>query len=217
MPRRSYDHYCAISRALDVIGERWTVLVIRELLAGPRRYSDLLADLPGISTDVLATRLKELERDELVRRRRPAGTSGGTARYELTPRGETLRPVLDTLASWGAPLLEDRRTTDALRGHWFALPLASLLTAAAPASAAGAVAELRLGDVGDTRVRIALDPGAVPYLDTGAADPDAVLCTDLATVTDLVAGRMTLADALRADQLDVAGPSEFAKALRALA
>ena len=61
MPRRSYDQYCPLSRALDAIGERWTLLIVRELLAGPRRYTDLHADLPGVSTDVLATRLKEME------------------------------------------------------------------------------------------------------------------------------------------------------------
>ena len=70
MPRRSYDQYCPLSRALDVIGERWSALIVRELLAGPRRYTDLHADLPGVSTDVLAARLKEMERDGLVARRR---------------------------------------------------------------------------------------------------------------------------------------------------
>ena len=58
MPRRSYDQYCPLARGMDVVGERWTVLIVRELLAGPRRYTDLHADLPGVSTDVLASRLK---------------------------------------------------------------------------------------------------------------------------------------------------------------
>ena len=64
-PRRSYDQYCSAARALDAVGDRWTLLIVRELLAGPRRYTDLHADLPGVSTDVLASRLKDMERDGL--------------------------------------------------------------------------------------------------------------------------------------------------------
>ncbi|WP_243766918.1 helix-turn-helix domain-containing protein, partial [Streptomyces sp. GC420] len=70
MPRRSYDQYCAAARALDSVGDRWTLLIVRELLAGPRRYTDLHADLPGVSTDVLASRLKDMERDALATRRK---------------------------------------------------------------------------------------------------------------------------------------------------
>ncbi|MDX3405443.1 winged helix-turn-helix transcriptional regulator [Streptomyces sp. ME02-6977A] len=65
-PRRSYDQYCSAARALDAVGDRWTLLIVRELLAGPRRYTDLHADLPGVSTDVLASRLKDMEREGLV-------------------------------------------------------------------------------------------------------------------------------------------------------
>ncbi|MGW4249003.1 winged helix-turn-helix transcriptional regulator, partial [Nocardia sp. NPDC004722] len=81
MPRRSYDHYCTVSRALDIVGDRWNLLVVRELCSGPRRYSDLFADLPGISTDVLAARLKDLERDGILTKRR-TGPRAGTALYE---------------------------------------------------------------------------------------------------------------------------------------
>src|ERR1022692_4889160 len=87
MPRRSYDQYCPLARALDVVGERWTVLIVRELLAGPRRYTDLHADLPGVSTDVLASRLKEMENDGLVtRRRRLPSTSSPPVAGTCCPR-----------------------------------------------------------------------------------------------------------------------------------
>jgi DNA-binding HxlR family transcriptional regulator len=111
MPRRSYDQYCPIARALDVVGERWTLLIVRELLAGPRRYTDL--------HDVLANRLKEMEREALVTRRR-LPPPGAAYVYELTDRGRELLPVLDALAVWGGPALGEPRPTDALREHWSA-------------------------------------------------------------------------------------------------
>lgn len=100
--RRSYDQHCAAARALDLVGDRWTLLVVRELLAGPRRYTDLHADLPGVSTDMLAGRLKDMEGAELVTRRRLPPPASAFV-YELTPRGRELLPVLRTLAAWGRP------------------------------------------------------------------------------------------------------------------
>jgi DNA-binding HxlR family transcriptional regulator len=119
MPRRSYDQYCPVSRALDAVGERWALLIVRELLTGPRRYTDLHADLPGVSTDVLAGRLKDMEREGLVTRRR-LPPPGAAYVYELTDRGEELRPVLAALAHWGGPALGEPRPTDAIRAHWSA-------------------------------------------------------------------------------------------------
>lgn len=124
--RRSYDQYCATARALDSVGDRWTLLIVRELLAGPRRYTDLHADLPGVSTDVLASRLKDMERDDLALRRKLPPPAAAYV-YELTERGRGLLPVLTALAEWGAPALEERRPTDAVRAHWFAVPLLPVL------------------------------------------------------------------------------------------
>lgn len=117
MSRRSYDQYCAVARALDAVGERWSLLIVRELLAGPRRYTDLHADLPGVSTDILATRLKQLEGEGLVLRRRLERPANATV-YELTERGATLRGVVDALGAWGLGLLGEQRPTDAVREHW---------------------------------------------------------------------------------------------------
>jgi DNA-binding HxlR family transcriptional regulator len=132
MPRRSYDQYCPIARALDTVGERWALLIVRELLEGPRRYTDLHADLPGVSTDVLAGRLKDMEREGLVTRRR-LPPPGAAYVYELTHRGLELRPVLAALAEWGGPALGEPRPTDAIREHWSAAPDA----AEAPGAVAG--------------------------------------------------------------------------------
>ncbi|TCC17442.1 winged helix-turn-helix transcriptional regulator [Kribbella speibonae] len=126
MPRRSYAQYDAVARSLDVVGERWSVLIVRELAFGPRRYTDLHADLPGISTDVLAARLKELEADGVVERRTFA-PSAPVRVYDLTDRGRELIPVVMTLAAWGSPLLAEPQDTDAVRHHWYLLPLATVL------------------------------------------------------------------------------------------
>src|SRR5271167_1332823 len=90
--RRTYNQYCGLAAALDILGERWTLLIIRELLVRPRRYRDLLADLPGIGTNLLADRLKFLTDQGLVRQRDIAG--GKRQVYELTESGQKLRPVV---------------------------------------------------------------------------------------------------------------------------
>ncbi|WP_338701958.1 helix-turn-helix domain-containing protein [Streptomyces sp. Q6] len=168
MPRRSYDQYCAAARALDLVGDRWTLLIVRELLAGPRRYTDLHADLPGVSTDMLATRLKDMERDGLaVRRRLPAPASAYV--YELTPRGRALLPVLQALGEWGAPELAERRPTDAVRAHWMALPVLRELERGGVTG----VVEVRV-DEGVFHVRVG---GGEPVYGDGefAGEPDARL------------------------------------------
>lgn len=152
--RRSYDQFCAAARALDSVGDRWTLLIVRELLAGPRRYTDLHADLPGVSTDVLASRLKDMEQSGLaVRRRLPPPAAASV--YELTGRGRGLLPVLAALAEWGAPALDERRPTDAVRAHWFALPLLRALEGLTHAG----VVEVHL-DEGEFHVRTGRGPGA---------------------------------------------------------
>lgn len=104
MSNRSYSQFCALAYALDVVGERWTLLIIRELLAGPRRYTDLLDGLPGISTNLLCQRLMGLERRGVLRRRilpPPAASSV----YELTALGQALEKAVLELGKWGSQLL----------------------------------------------------------------------------------------------------------------
>lgn len=105
MARRSYDQTCGIATALDIIGERWTVLIIRDLLAGPLRYTDLLESLPGIGTNLLARRLKDLEAYSIVRRRELPPPAASTV-YELTEEGEELREPLFALSRWGEKYME---------------------------------------------------------------------------------------------------------------
>jgi DNA-binding HxlR family transcriptional regulator len=108
MRTREYGQFCGLARALEILGQRWTVLVLRDLLVGARRYSDLLAGLPGIPTNVLAARLKELEADGLVVREARAGSDRSVV-YRTTARADELRPALDALARWGAAGMREPR------------------------------------------------------------------------------------------------------------
>lgn len=99
MERRSYNELCGLAKALDVVGERWTLLVVRNLLLGPLRYNELLRGLPGITTNLLAKRLREMEEHGLVERVRSAGSEGHA--YRLAPLGEALEPVVHALGRWG--------------------------------------------------------------------------------------------------------------------
>jgi DNA-binding HxlR family transcriptional regulator len=102
--KRSYREYCAIARSLDLLGQRWTLLVVRDLFLGPQRYSDLLAGLPGIATDLLTARLRTLEAEGLVRRRELQPPAHTTV-YELTESGRRLGPVIRALGEVGLELL----------------------------------------------------------------------------------------------------------------
>jgi DNA-binding HxlR family transcriptional regulator len=136
---KRYDQYCPIACSLGLVGERWTLLVVRELMHGPKRYTDLLDHLPGIGTNILADRLKELESAGLVEKRRlppPAASSV----YELTPMGRELRPVLHELARFGARLMGPP-PPDALEEGWL---LSALDLALSPNAPSGTLA-FRIG------------------------------------------------------------------------
>ncbi|WP_406195321.1 winged helix-turn-helix transcriptional regulator [Streptomyces sp. NBC_01017] len=203
-PRRSYDQYCSAARALDVVGDRWTLLIVRELLAGPRRYTDLHADLPGVSTDVLASRLKDMERDGITTRRR-LPPPGAAYVYELTSRGRELLPVLQALGEWGQPELGERRATDAVRAHWFALPLLRSLEGVG-------LVEVRLEE-GDFHLYVGAEDGPVYGDGPAPGEPDARLVLDSATCEAVARGELSVADAVRDGRVAVSGDGTLAKAL----
>ncbi|MEV6119273.1 helix-turn-helix domain-containing protein [Streptomyces sp. NPDC052077] len=210
-PRRSYDQYCSAARALDAVGDRWTLLIVRELLAGPRRYTDLHADLPGVSTDVLASRLRDMERDGLATRRRLPPPGAATV-YELTARGRGLLPVLEALGAWGADDLTERRPTDAVRAHWFALPL---LRALRRAGVEEGLVEVRLAE-GHFHLYAGGAAGEGPVYGDGPApgEPDARLALDADTCAALGRGEPGLVEAVRDGRVVVGGEGPAAKALR---
>jgi DNA-binding HxlR family transcriptional regulator len=114
---RSYGQHCAVAKSLDLVGDRWTLLVVRELLDGPRRYGDLLTALTPIATDMLASRLRDLEANGLVcKRAMPRPATGAT--YELTDDGHALEDVVHAYARWGRHLMSRRAASDVVRPEW---------------------------------------------------------------------------------------------------
>ena len=132
---KHYDQYCPIARAVQVVGERWTLLVVRELAAGPKRYTDLVAGLPGIGTNVLASRLRELENEGVIEKHRLPPPAASQV-YELTERGRGLMPVLRSLAHWGAVSLGPPPPDVDLEPGWL---LGALRTTAWGVDAAGSL------------------------------------------------------------------------------
>jgi DNA-binding HxlR family transcriptional regulator len=127
---KGYDQYCPIAYSLGMVGERWTLLVVRELFYGPKRYTDLVAALPGIGTNILAARLKELETNGLIHKHRLPPPAASTV-YRLTDTGRLLRPVLHELARFGARLIGPP-PADALSEGWLLHALDLGLSPVAP-------------------------------------------------------------------------------------
>jgi DNA-binding HxlR family transcriptional regulator len=130
MTKRLYDQYCPLASALDIVGERWGMLVVRELLSGPKRFVDLEAGLPGIGTNTLTTRLEGLEAGGVIARRRLPPPSAATV-YELTDWGRELEPVVIGIARWGSSRLATLEARYPLRATWFAIALKAFFHRAA--------------------------------------------------------------------------------------
>ena len=162
---KRYDQYCPIAHSLGLIGERWTLLVVRELLYGPKRYTDLVDHLPGIGTNILAARLKELESAGIVEKRKLPPPWASTV-YELTPAGRELRPVLHELARFGARLMGPP-PPDALDEGWL---LGALDLALSPLCRGSRIA-FRIGDEEASLVDCVATPGI-------AEDYDVLVETD---------------------------------------
>jgi DNA-binding HxlR family transcriptional regulator len=205
---RTYDDGCAAAHALDLVGERWALLVVRELLLGPKRFTDLRAGLPGVSPNVLAQRLRKLEGAGVVRRRKLPPPAASRI-YELTDWGEELEPVVISLGRWGArsPL----RPRDAALGV-DSLVL-SLRTMFDPRAAKGIKAsyELRLGE--DVfRAEVADDRFEISRGNAGRAErPDATIEADPATLAALIYGGRKLPEALRSGEVEIGGNAEAAE------
>ena len=139
--RRGYDQYCPVAHALDLVGERWALLVVRELMHGPKRYTDLAAHLPGIGTNILASRLRELEACGIVAKRKLPPPAASQV-YELTDYGRGLRTVIRELALWGARSLGPPTADEELFPGWLENALDTVLAPSAPPGRF----EFRVGD-----------------------------------------------------------------------
>lgn len=184
---KSYGQYCALARGLDLVGDRWTLLIIRELLSlGPSRYADLQRGLPGIATNLLAARLRDLEAAGLVERRelpRPAGA----AVFALTEPGTALKGVVREFVKWGAPLMAPPEAGDSFRTHWLLLPLQALCRDRRPGSP---VQVVRIGTTEDG-CDITADAGTI-RVEPSSPDvrPDAVVDGDPGALVALFAGQL---------------------------
>jgi DNA-binding HxlR family transcriptional regulator len=194
---KSYSHYCGLARALDVIGDRWTLLIVRELLVrGPSRYTDLQHGLPGIATNMLANRLREMEDAGLLRRRESPLPLAVTL-FELTPRGEALEDAISALGRWAGPLMAEPRSDDELRTHWYALPIRLYFEDARPTAPPVTLAvDMKLSDTEPPLV-VEIGGGTVRTRIGALEDADAVLEGAPAAVMDLLSGRIALAGARR--------------------
>jgi DNA-binding HxlR family transcriptional regulator len=189
---RSYRQYCAVAKALDVVGDRWNLLIVRELLLrGPCRYVDLLSGLPGIATNLLAERLRDLESAGVVYREE-APPPIATGLFRLTPRGAELRPVLLELVRWGAELMVEPADQDAFRSHWLAAPVALYLADHAPTEPPIEI-EVRAG--GEDPATIETVNGTVAVRPGPAEHPDLILTGRPRAVLGLLTGRIDLAEA----------------------
>jgi DNA-binding HxlR family transcriptional regulator/putative sterol carrier protein len=197
---RSYNQYCGVARALDLIGERWALLVLRDLVLGPKRFTDLQASLPGIGTNVLSTRLRELEASGVVERRVLPPPAASTV-YELTPYGREIEPALLALGRWGAMSLGIRGPEQELRSGWVGVAMRAF---ADPEAAAGlsCICELRL-EHGVFHARV--DDGEIGIEDGPALNPDLVVETSVDVLVGLLVGAAAVPEAVAAGAVTVEG------------
>jgi DNA-binding HxlR family transcriptional regulator len=188
---RSYGEYCAIAKSLDVVGDRWTLLIVRELAQrGACRYTDVRNGLPGIASNLLADRLRELELHGVVSREE-APPPIATTLFRLTQRGEQLRPILDDLLRWGLPLMTEQKPDDAVRSHWLASALELMLADSRP-DAGSVTVELQTGD---QPIVIEARDGAIHTRLGRAESADATLIGPPKPVLGLLLGLLQPADA----------------------
>ncbi|KIA62307.1 winged helix-turn-helix transcriptional regulator [Nocardia vulneris] len=204
---RSYGQYCGLARSLEVVGDRWNLLIVRQLLLGPARYRDLIDGLPGIATNLLADRLRDLETAGVLERRL-AGASN-VVEYALTPWGAELREPIEGLIRWSTPLMVRGAEGDAFRPEWLALAVPALLATRVEHGHAATIG-LEIG--GELfRLRAAGTGFEIGPHDGG--ELDATVRADPAGVLGLAAGALTLDDARALGLVEVDGDESVVRAV----
>jgi len=202
MPEHRYRQYCGAARALDIVGDRWTLLIVRELLLGPRRFTDLLDGLPGISRNLLTERLRTLEREGVISRDELPPPAARQV-YQLTEDGQDLADAMVPLVAWGARRLGAREPGESFRPHWAALAMVTF----ADLNAARGVRETYQYKIGNSAFHFAVDDGSVQLRYGRSGNPSVTLTTDEQTWADLASGRTTAHEALAAGTLTLTGDS----------
>jgi DNA-binding HxlR family transcriptional regulator len=212
MPRKTYGQFCGLAHALDVVGERWTLLIVRELVSGPKRYSELADALTGIGTSLLANRVRQLESDGVVTRRLALDQPGSAVVYELSDAGRELAAAVVPLAMWGARHQMDDADVrnESFRAEWLLNFLAADVRRDAP-NDLEAVYEFHIDDsvaclhVSAGRVWVTPGPSAAPS--------DVTVRASAKTVAAMVGRTLTSQDAIAAGRLQVTGERAAAAAL----
>jgi DNA-binding HxlR family transcriptional regulator len=202
---RSYGQYCGLARALDVVGDRWNLLIVRQLLMAPARYRELLEGLPGVATNLLADRLRDLETAGVVERR--LAEEDNAIVYALTPWGAELREPIESLIRWSTPLMVRGPDGDRFRAEWLLVALPALLgdrVAAGRSSTVGIAVDGGLVQVRATRSGIEASPH-------DGRDLDAVVRADASIVLGLAAGVLALDNVL--GLVDVEGDEAAVRAV----
>jgi DNA-binding HxlR family transcriptional regulator len=203
---KTYGQYCGLARALDLVGGRWSLLIVRDLLIGPKRFSELEQGLPGIPTNVLASRLRELEEAGLVRRSLLARGSSSVV-YQLTPYGLELEEPLIALGRWGAKLLGEPQAGDAFSPSSFAIGLrATFRPDIAGDRELGF--EIRFGD---RSLRVAVSRGRLTFPSDPTWEPRVVLECGPEVLSSILAGRLDLEHALASGSMQITGPKRDAR------
>jgi DNA-binding HxlR family transcriptional regulator/putative sterol carrier protein len=209
MSRRTYGQYCGLANALDLIGERWTLLLVRDLALGPKRFTDLLAGLPGMGTSLLSERLRHLE-DEGIARRAIAEPRGVV--YELTTDGLALARAMSPLALWGATRLGPH-SDEEFRPAW----LMFALQASFDREAAADVHDCYEFRVNDAVVWVVVDDGEITVTQEQPREPDFVMTADVPTLAAIGSGGLALADAVASGAARFEGdPGAGGRALKLL-
>lgn len=205
---RSYGQHCALARSLDRIGERWTLLIVRELLLGPARYTDLRDALPGLATNLLAERLRALEVHGIVARRR-LPPPAASAVYELTEVGHGLEEAVDALIRWGGHWMHEAADADAFRPQWLALAVRALTR---PERPDGLPLTCQV-EVEGHRFTVRITESGVDVAVAADSPADVVLRTDSRTMLAVAAGARRLADAVQSGAAEADGDADAIETL----
>ena len=209
---RRYEQYCPMAHALSLVGERWALLIVRELLRGPKRYTDLAEGLPGIGTNILAARLRDLEQSGVVEKRRLPPPAASTV-YELTEYGAGLEEVLHALARWGARSLGPPKCREDLYPQWGLNAFAALFN---PEAARG-LTETYVVKVDDDVFTARVENGHLETSLGAAEDADVVVETDLDTFFALARGELPPGEAAEQGRARLEGdPAALERCFRVL-
>jgi DNA-binding HxlR family transcriptional regulator len=200
---RKFDQYCPVAHALSLVGERWSLLIVRELLHGPKRYTDLAHGLPGIGTNILAGRLKELEACGVIEKRTLPPPAASTV-YELTEYGAGLKEALYALARWGARTIGPPGPDDELYPEWGVNALPALFDAEAARGLTETYVFVVDGDAFTARIVNGVLEASVGT----AEDADVVVEMDMETFFGLASGELLPGDAVKSGRAQLQGDLE---------